>query len=64
MTFAVPLKVTFRLFVYDKDPETGTRMMRDAKEEEVLLRRDPADDGQRYVRHQRHRARHRLAAAS
>ena len=26
MTYAVPLKVTFRLFVYDKDPETGARM--------------------------------------
>ena len=37
MTYAVPLKVTFRLFVYDKDPETGTRMMRDAKEEEVYF---------------------------
>jgi len=37
MTFAVPLKVTFRLFVYDKDPETGMRMMRDAKEEEVYF---------------------------
>ena len=37
MTFAVPLKVTFRLFVYDQDPETGTRMMRDAKEEEVYF---------------------------
>ncbi|MEM6455968.1 MAG: DNA-directed RNA polymerase subunit beta, partial [Acidobacteriota bacterium] len=37
MTFAAPLKVTFRLFVYDKDPETGTRMMRDAKEEEVYF---------------------------
>ena len=29
--------MTFRLFVYDKDPETGTRMMRDAKEEEVYF---------------------------
>jgi DNA-directed RNA polymerase subunit beta len=37
MTYAVPLKVTFRLFVYDRDPETGTRMMRDAKEEEVYF---------------------------
>src|SRR5436853_174322 len=37
MTFAGPLKVTFRLFVYDRDPETGTRMMRDAKEEEVYF---------------------------
>jgi DNA-directed RNA polymerase subunit beta len=37
MSYAVPLKVTFRLFVYDKDPETGARMMRDAKEEEVYF---------------------------
>ena len=37
MTFAVPLRATFRLFVYDKDPETGTKMMRDAKEEEVYF---------------------------
>ncbi len=37
MTYAVPLKVTFRLFVYDKDPETGKRLMRDAKEEEVYF---------------------------
>ncbi len=37
MTYAVPLKVIFRLFVYDKDPETGARMMRDAKEEEVYF---------------------------
>jgi len=37
MTYAVPLRVTFRLFVYDKDPETGARMMRDAKEEEVYF---------------------------
>ena len=47
MTFAVPLKVTFRLFVYDKDPETGTRMMRDAKEEEVYFGEIPlmSDNG-------------------
>ena len=25
MTFAVPLKVTIRLVVWDKDPETGAR---------------------------------------
>jgi DNA-directed RNA polymerase subunit beta len=37
LTHAVPLRVTFRLFVYDKDPETGARMMRDAKEEEVYF---------------------------
>ncbi len=37
MTFSVPLKVTFRLFVYDKDPDTGVKTMRDAKEEEVFF---------------------------
>jgi DNA-directed RNA polymerase subunit beta len=37
MTFSVPLKVTFRLFVYDKDPDTGVKHMRDAKEEEVFF---------------------------
>ena len=37
MTYAAPLKVTFRLFVYDKDPASGTRMMRDAKEEDVYF---------------------------
>ena len=44
MTFAVPLKVTFRLFVYDKDPETGDA--HDARRQggRGLLRRDPADD--------------------
>jgi len=37
MTFSVPLKVTFRLFVYDKDPDTGEKHMRDAKEEDVFF---------------------------
>src|SRR5439155_1592075 len=37
MSYSVPLKVTFRLFVYDKDPETGVKHMRDAKEEEVFF---------------------------
>src|SRR5215468_78634 len=37
MTYSVPLKVTFRLFVYDKDPETNVKTMRDAKEEEVFF---------------------------
>src|SRR5258708_22163516 len=35
--FALPIKGTFRLFVYDRDPDTGARMMRDAKEEEVYF---------------------------
>src|SRR6478752_6557741 len=37
MTYSVPLKVTFRLFVYDKDPDTGVKTMRDAKEERVIV---------------------------
>ena len=35
MTFAVPLKVTIRLVVWDKDPETAARTIRDIKEQEV-----------------------------
>ncbi len=37
MTYAVPLRVTFRLVVWDKDPETGTKTIRDIKEQEVYL---------------------------
>ncbi|MBN2370951.1 MAG: DNA-directed RNA polymerase subunit beta [Vicinamibacteria bacterium] len=37
MTFAVPLKVTIRLAVYDRDPETNARMVRDIKEQEVYF---------------------------
>jgi DNA-directed RNA polymerase subunit beta len=37
MTFAVPLKVTIRLAVYDRDPETNVRMVRDIKEQEVYF---------------------------
>jgi DNA-directed RNA polymerase subunit beta len=36
-TFAAPLKVTIRLTVYDKDPETGVRTVRDIKEQEVFF---------------------------
>ena len=62
MTYSVPLKVTFRLFVYDKDPETGRQDDARRQGRGGLLRRHPADDRQRHVRHQRHRARHRLPA--
>ncbi len=63
MTFAVPLKVTFRLFVYDKDPETGRA--HDARRQggRGLLRRDPADERSRYLHRERHRARDREPAA-
>jgi len=37
MTFAVPLKVTIRLVVWDKDPETGHKTIRDIKEQEVYF---------------------------
>ena len=37
MTYAAPLKVTIRLTVFDKDPETGTKTIRDIKEQEVYF---------------------------
>ncbi len=37
MTYAAPLKVTIRLTVFDKDPETGQRSVRDIKEQEVFF---------------------------
>jgi len=37
MTYAVPLKVTIRLVGWEKDPQTGTRSVRDIKEQEVYF---------------------------
>jgi DNA-directed RNA polymerase subunit beta len=37
MTFAAPLKVTLRLVVWDVDEETGSRSIRDIKEQEVYM---------------------------
>jgi DNA-directed RNA polymerase subunit beta len=37
MTFAVPLKVTIRLVVWNKDPETNVKTIRDIKEQEVYF---------------------------
>ncbi|MCA1591795.1 MAG: DNA-directed RNA polymerase subunit beta [Acidobacteria bacterium] len=37
MTYSVPLKVKIRLTVFDKDPEAGTKSIRDIKEEEVFF---------------------------
>jgi DNA-directed RNA polymerase subunit beta len=37
MTYSVPLKVTIRLTVYDKDPVSGVRSIRDIKEQEVYF---------------------------
>src|SRR5690349_11474994 len=37
MTYAAPLKVTIRLTVFDMDPETGNKTIRDIKEQEVFF---------------------------
>ena len=37
MHFTVPLRVTIRLVVWDKDPETGSRSIRDIKQQEVYF---------------------------
>ncbi|MBI4460227.1 MAG: DNA-directed RNA polymerase subunit beta, partial [Acidobacteria bacterium] len=37
MTYAAPLKVTIRLTIYEKDPETGAKTIRDIKEQEVFF---------------------------
>ena len=37
MTYSAPLKVTIRLTVYDKDPETAVKTVRDIKEQEVFF---------------------------
>jgi DNA-directed RNA polymerase subunit beta len=47
MTYAAPLKVTIRLTVYSKDPDTGTKSVRDIKEQEVFFGEIPlmSDNG-------------------
>src|SRR5437899_3151978 len=37
MNYAVPLKVTIRLVVWNNDPETGVKTIRDIKEQEVYF---------------------------
>jgi DNA-directed RNA polymerase subunit beta len=37
MTYSAPLKVTMRLTIFDKDPETNNRTIRDIKEQEVFF---------------------------
>lgn len=37
MTFAAPLRVTFRLVVWDIDEDTGAKSIRDIKEQEVYM---------------------------
>ena len=63
MTFSAPLKVTVRLTIYDKDPETGNKIHPRHQGAGSLLRRHSADDAERHLHRQRHRARDRLAVA-
>ncbi|HEV8524037.1 MAG TPA: DNA-directed RNA polymerase subunit beta [Terriglobales bacterium] len=37
MTYSAPLKVTIRLTIFEKDPETGNKSIRDIKEQEVFF---------------------------
>ena len=37
MTYAAPLKVIIRLTIFDKDPDTGAKTIRDIKEQEVYF---------------------------
>ena len=37
MTYAAPLKVTIRLTIFEKAPETGSKSIRDIKEQEVFF---------------------------
>ena len=57
MTFAIPLKVTLRLVVFDHDKEAKTRTMREQRGAGGLSRRAAADDREGHLHHQRHRAR-------
>ena len=63
MTYAAPLKVIIRLTIFDKDP--GDRRQDHSRHQGAgsLLRRNPADDRERHVHHQRNRARHRQPVA-
>ena len=37
LTFAAPLKVTLRLIVFDVDPDTGAKSVKDIKEQDVYM---------------------------
>ena len=37
MTYAAPLKVTLRLIVFDVDPDTGAKSVKDIKEQDVFM---------------------------
>ena len=56
MTYSKPIKVTVRLVVWDVDTETEQPHRLQHQGAAGLLRRDPADDRERHLHHQRHRA--------
>ena len=58
MTYSAPLKVTVRLTIYDKDPETGAKSIRDIKEQELFFGDIPLDDAEWHLHRQRDRACH------
>ena len=51
MTYAVPLKVTIQLGVWNKDPDTGVKSIRDIKEQEVYFGEIPlmTDNGTFFI---------------
>ena len=61
MTFSAPLKVKLRLIVFDVNEETGSKSIKDVKEQDVYMGDMPLMTLERHLRHQRHRARHRSA---
>ncbi len=63
MTFAAPIKVTTPARWSTTTREGGERIDPRHQGAGGLLRRDPADDRERYVHHQRYRARRRQPAA-
>ena len=63
LTFAAPLRVTLRLSVFDVEEDTGLRLIRDIKEQDVYMGDIPLMTDKRYFHRQRHRARDRLANA-
>ena len=63
LTYAASLRVKLRLVLYDKESAGDKKAVKDVKEQRGLHGRNPADDGHRYVHHQRHRASHRFSVA-
>jgi DNA-directed RNA polymerase subunit beta len=61
LTFALPLRAKVRLTIMDKEAAKPTDQ--GGQGAGGLHGRDSAHDHHRFVRHQRHRARHRVAAA-